>query len=215
MKAKFPHFNIAVLPALIVVPAMMQAIHAASPNIIEPDSAGNVTVTSDFTTTNGTDWTVLANGGSTPPFIVDIESGAILTGNPSINNAIEITALEYTINNAGTLDASNTGILANTSYSIINNQTGGIIRGGFSGISYRQKYDDMQISVYDESPTSGSVINYGSISGNAYGIDGGTNLSIENLEGATITGESGYGIYTGDGLILENAGIITGAFAST
>jgi uncharacterized protein YhjY with autotransporter beta-barrel domain len=210
MKAKIRHTPLAILPALFGFPIAIQFVHAQGPNIIEPDSAGNRVVPGNFDEIHGSDWTLRASGGTTPPFTVDIEAGAVLTGSPSLGNAVEISVPEYTINNAGTLDASESGILSFASSSIINNLSGGIIRGEFSGIGYSQISMAKTIQTIDESLISGNVFNYGNISGNAYGIHGGTGLKIENFETGSIIGDFGIGIDTGTDLNLTNAGVITG-----
>lgn len=216
MKPKFKHFTGAAFPALIIVPAMLQVAQALPPsNVITPDAAGNVVVNGNFDELNGSDWTVLASGGTTSPFTVEIKDGAVLTGSEERGYAVEVSAKPYTIDNFGSLSGSNSGIISRVSGTVINNHASGRIDGNFSGIEFQNEQFTVTsllgVTGLDVAVT-GTVVNDGSITGNTNGItaNSGVDLTVENHLSGFITGNYGSGIVTGNNLLLTNDGTIRG-----
>ncbi len=211
MKPSFRNLIKSTLPALIVVPAMMQHAQAQPTHNITPDAAGNIVVAGTFDETNGTDWSILASGGTTSPFSVTINKGALLTGNGSFANGVTVSAPAYTVTNSGTLNVGAYGILSNLGGTVVINTTDGLIQGGYDGITFDSRGSGSFSSVISTiSGSSGTVQNDGSISGNNNGIYAGTGLTVENGINGEITGGYGNGIYSYDDLSLSNLGTITG-----
>lgn len=212
MKPGFRNLIKSTLPALIVVPAMMQQAQAQLANNIIPDAAGNIMVAGNFDETNGSNWSVFATGGTTPPFSVTINKGALLTGNGPSANGITVSAPSYTITNSGSLAAGAYGILSNLGGTVVNNNATGLIQGGYDGINF-----DSRIATSVSSTTSGisgsngTVNNDGSIIGNNNGIYAGNALVVQNRVTGNITSTYGNGIYSYDDLALTNLGIIIGS----
>ena len=214
MKPSFRNLIKSTLPALIVVPAMMQHAQAQPTHNITPDTAGNIVVAGTFDETNGTDWSILASGGSTSPFSVTINKGALLTGNGSFANGVTVSAPAYTVTNSGTLNVGAYGILSNLGGTVVINKNGGLIQGGYDGINFDSRDSDSSSSfssvISGISGSNGTVTNDGSIIGNSNGIYAGTGLTVENGISGEITGSYGNGIYSYDDLSLTNLGTITG-----
>lgn len=217
-----------VFPAMIIVPSALQVVHAQrSTDIIYPDSDGNVVVKGNFDELSGSDWTVYANGegkkvftvdgGTIPSYSVKIKSGAELTGDQFIRNGVVVTTQGYTIENSGSLNVGNYGILADYGNTIVQNKSGGLIQGGNVGINFSNEriwVDSLNLLGNDvevEAPGN-TVINSGSIIGSSRGIYSGgySSLTVENQTGGTITGNYGSGIETQNGLVVTNAGSIIG-----
>ncbi|MEO5714515.1 MAG: autotransporter outer membrane beta-barrel domain-containing protein [Luteolibacter sp.] len=202
---------------MIVVPALLQVAHAGgASHFILPDTAGNVVVNGDFDEINGSDWTVLANGGSTSPFSVKIKSGASLTGEEFRRNGVEVTTEGYTIQNSGSLDVGEFGILSTVGNTQVQNQTGGVIQGGYNGIDFtngRIETVGLNLPVASEEIPGNTVVNDGSILGNSTGIysESSSTLTVENHASGVITGNSGAGISAESGLIVTNDGLILGS----
>ena len=185
MKPSFRNLIKSTLPALIVVPAMLQHAQAQGNNIT-PDAAGNVVVAGTFDETNGSNWSILATGGTTPPFSVTIDKGALLTGNGPFANGVTVFTSNYTITNSGSLNVGAYGILSNVGGTIVNNQAGGLIQGGYDGINFDSRSIGSISSVISGiSGSNGTVNNDGIIIGNNNGIYAGTGLVVDN----SITGE--------------------------
>jgi len=225
-------------PAIIIVPALLQVAHAQLPShFILPDAAGNVVVNGDYDETNGPDWTVLANGGTTSPFSVEIKSGASLTGDESRRNGVEVTREGYTIRNSGSLDVGNYGVLSAAGNTLIQNNTGGLIQGGYDGIRFggeRLKVESIDLAGPGAEVPGNKVVNDGLIIGSSSGISsygsgydmvstrqksspvtdvpiyGAATLTVENHESGVITGNFGPGILAEGGLVVVNDGLILG-----
>ncbi len=215
MKPSFRNLIKSTLPALIVVPAMLQHAQAQGNNIT-PDAAGNVVVAGTFDETNGSNWSILATGGTTPPFSVTIDKGALLTGNGPFANGVTVFTSNYTITNSGSLNVGAYGILSNVGGTIVNNQAGGLIQGGYDGINFDSRSIGSISSVISGiSGSNGTVNNDGIIIGNNNGIYAGTGLVVDNSITGEITGSNGNGIYSYDDLALTNLGSITGGSSSS
>jgi len=213
MKPKFRRFVKKALPALIVVPALMNFAQAA---VIVPDSLGNVLVTGNFSGAS----TITATGGTTSPFTVTIESGASLTGDAGLQNGVTVSSNNYTINNSGSLSVAQRGVQSSNGDLIINNLVGGLIRGGNDGIHFDVDggtiVNDGTIAGITGSYSDGikgqdgmTITNNNSISGRQQGIDVGDELDLTNSFEATITGTNRAGVEAGDEASIENYGDIS------
>ncbi|MEI7927132.1 MAG: hypothetical protein WCH40_01180, partial [Verrucomicrobiales bacterium] len=206
------------LPALIVLPALIQqasgALHA-----INPDTAGNVLVTGNYDESNGSDWTILASGGNASPFTVTINSGALLTGDLTLQNGVTVSADNYTIDNSGSLNVAQRGIQSSSGNLIINNLVGGLIQGGNDGIHFNVNggtiVNDGTIAGITGSYSDGikgqdgmRVTNNGSISGNQQGVDVSNGLDLTNNLEATITANR-EGVLAGNSASVDNYGSIS------
>ncbi len=213
MKPKFRRFVKKALPALIVVPALMNLASAA---VIVPDSLGNVLVTGNFSGAA----TITATGGNTSPFTVTIESGASLTGDAGLQNGVTVSTNNYTINNSGSLNVAQRGVQSSSGNLIINNLAGGLIRGGNDGIHFDVDggtvVNDGTIAGITGSDSDGvdgqdgmKITNNNSISGRSHGIDVGDNLVLLNRFEASITSTNREGVQAGDDANIENYGGIS------
>lgn len=184
MKPKYSVFRKLALPALIILPAFAPIAYSAT---IDPDPSGDVTIVS------GTDAasTILASGGSSATPIVTIEPNARLTGDAVLQNAVRISAPGYTVNNSGILQGANDSILFQVNGGTINNF------GTISGITGLNS-DGI------EGLNGMTIVNSGSISGNATGVNAGSELQLTSSAGASITGSSGYGVDAGDNAVITN-----------
>lgn len=213
MKPSYRRLFKTTLPALIVVPALMQSLHAGTSHSILPDAAGDVDVASNYDELNGADWSVIANGGNASPFVVNIRQGAVLTGDPNQMATVLVTSPSYAINNSGSLSSINYGINSYAGDTIVNNLSGGSIQGSWNGVNlgFIDKIDSINTLNFETIEVEGgSVFNDGSITGGSNGISAGANLIVGNHESGVITGNHGNGIFAGDHLILRNDGTITG-----
>lgn len=191
MKPKYSAFRKLALPAVIVLPAIAPIAYSA---IVSPDTFGNVIVESG---TNAAD-TILASGGTDLTPTVLIEAGATLTGDVGLQNAIRVTAPNYTINNSGDISGNLDGIFVNAASSgtiTIQNNSGAFIEGGTSAIFLEGN--------------GGSVFNLGTITGEFGGIRTGMNAQITNA--GTILGNQGDGITLGPDGEIFNSGTIQGS----
>lgn len=227
MKFRSSRFNSAVFPAIIVVPALLQVAQAQLPSrLIFPDSAGNVVVNGNFDELSGSDWTVIANGGklmvnsvSTSDFSVNIKSGALLTGDESRRNGVEVNSEGYFIRNSGSLDVKSYGVISYVGNTLVENKAGALIQGGIDGIRFSDEKSGWETritsGVTNEIPGN-KVVNDGSILGSSIGINsnGISTLSVDNRAAGTITGNYGPGILAGDGLVVTNEGAILGGAGS-
>lgn len=218
MKPKFRRFVKRALPALIIVPAMMQAASAAT---ILPDGFGNVLIT----TADSGAHNIQTGFGGPPPagaHEIRIDAGASIT--PAGGDAVEIqvsnaSGATYTINNNGTLSANpgapgqhgiDTIDMAGFTPSItVNNTATGTI-SGFSGIRANnlltldnagtiQGLGFSDGAVFTKN--GGSVTNSGTISGNVHGIESDNplgNLIVNNT--GSVTAANGTGIIS-DGTV--------------
>ena len=135
-----------------------------------------------------------------------------LTGDSSIRNGVEVTAPRYTIDNFGTLNTLQYGVLSRSLGTVVNNKAGGSIQGGYIGIQFdsEQIVDARVMPDLETGPDT--VINDGVIIGNQAGVAGNNGLVLHNNESGEITGNFGSGVYAQDGLLLSNDGTITGNF---
>lgn len=190
-------------------------VYAAS---IVPDTFGNITVPA---ATNAAD-TITATGGTSPSPVVTVENGAILTGDPGLQNAAVIYTPGYTVNNAGSLSGAVEGIFITTSASgaiVINNQSSGIIQGGNDAVYFNDNGGSVTnsgiirgingansdgISAFDDL----TVINSGEISG-VSGIYADNNVDVTNNLGGAISGTTSAGIDVADNALIDNFGIIS------
>ncbi len=214
MKPKYRRLFKATLPVLIVVPALMQPLHANISNTILPNAAGDVDVAANFDETNGANWTVRANGGNASPFIVNIQQGAMLTGDIGQMAAVIVSSGNYTINNSGILNTAAYGIFSYAGDTIINNLAGGSIQGVYDGVNLSSNRKRLSFDTLDIEMEGGTVINDGIILGGGNGIYGGDNVIVENHATGEITGNRGNGILAGDNLVLRNDGSIIGGVLS-
>ncbi len=197
MKPNYSKYLKRTFPSLIVLPAMIQFTSAG---VINPDANGDVTIAPNTVAAN----TVAASGGLDPSPMVTIGTGAILTGDAVVQNAVLVTAPDYTIFNGGQLSGAQEGIFTNfDDLSIFNTFTppagGSSIIGGTDGIVAGDGF-----TLVNES--------FGTVSGT--GIDGlgvfsGNLTTVFNDPNATITGTRG-GILAGDDAEINNAGNIFG-----
>lgn len=179
MKTKFNRLRFIGLPALMIVPAMSTALGA----VINTDATGNRTVT---TADNGAN-TILAAGGTDTTPTVSVQPNVVLTGDAVVQNAIRVTAPNYTISNDGSLSGNLQGIFADpltASGLSINNNAGATISGLSDGIA---------------AGTNALITNNGEIRGiNGTGIStgiGGTLTNTGTIEGTTgITATNGSSI---------------------
>jgi uncharacterized protein with beta-barrel porin domain len=188
MKPRFHRSLPFILPAIIVIPAMLQFSPAAT---ILPAPSGNVTVPAG---TNAAD-SVLASGGISPTPVVTIQAGATLTGDAVVMSTVVVSAPGYTIDNAGTLRSVAEGIFVEAAASptvTIQLAPGSLTEGGNDGI-----YLD---------GNGGMVRNLGTIRG----ITGATSDGIEAFNGFMLENFGGIsganGLLAEDGLVLQNLG---------
>lgn len=215
MKPKYNKLKLIGLPAFIIVPAMSFAFGG----VINPDANGDRTVTS---ANNGAN-TLLASGGVSPAPVVIVQPDVVLTGDAIIQNAVRITAPNYTIFNDGFLSGNLEGIHADILSSnniTINNAAGATILGQNDGIYLDGNggliFNSGSILGQGGVASDGiegfsflSVDNEGIISGNATGIFAADDLSVFNDLGALITGGLG-GIRAGNDAVVTNDGTIRG-----
>ena len=102
MKPKYRRFLTAGLPCLIIIPAMAQLAHAA---VIPDNPNGDVTVTATVNATNSGANSVNADGGLSANPLVNILTGANLTGNAGSLFVVQTSNANYTITNDGTIAA--------------------------------------------------------------------------------------------------------------
>lgn len=213
MKPSFRSLIKSSLPALIIVPGLASTAHAQG-NTILPNPAGDVVVSGNYDELNGADWTVLANGGTSGPFSVNIEEGALLTGASYLGIGVDVSVAGYTVTNAGILDAWQYGIYSSTGDLIVNNLAGARIEGGSYGILFSERrFDEFSQTLTSPLPEPVAipeVNNDGEIRGNNSGIYTRDELTLNNGIEGIITGSFGNGITVGSGLTLDNQGIITG-----
>jgi subtilase-type serine protease len=193
MKPKYSQLFRKTLPLLIVLPAMLQQLHAAT---ITPGPTGDVVVPSGNTPTNST---VLASGGTSPTPTVTIASGAVLTGDPVLQDAIQVSAANYRIINSGSLSGQVQGIDSN-GQSIIVTNSGSITGTTLEGI--RALGGSTSIT----NNSTGSII--GSDDGVYFSTSGGTVINNGTIRG--LTGLNSDGVDAASTLTLTNAGTIAG-----
>lgn len=129
MKPKHKRFKFIALPAIIVLPAITLALGG----VINPDANGDITVT----TVNDGANSALATGGLSATPTVVVQSTAVLTGDAVIQNAIRVTAPNYTIFNDGFLSGNLQGVFADALSSgslTLDNAAGATIVGQSDGI---------------------------------------------------------------------------------
>lgn len=205
MKPKFRHLLRKALPALIV----FSSAHAG---VINPDTPGNILVPGNYNSGLAAADTIQASGGTTSPFNVTIQNGAIIVGDAGLQDGLRITSLNYTIDNFGSLSGNVQGIdatflstinnsgfingvtgegISSVGGGVINNLAGGIINGA-----------DDAIYLYSN---GGTIVNNGVIQGlvgaGSDGISADDTVSITNT--LTIRGVDN-GVDVGDGLVLIN-----------
>jgi hypothetical protein len=214
MKPKYRRIVRSMLPTLIVVPAMTQMALAGT---IAPDTPGNILVPSNYNGGAPAADTIDASGGTTSPFTADIRSGAILTGDAVLLHGLIVSSGDYTVLNAGTLNATaGRGISAGVAFTLTNS---GLIQGNgtHTGVyadggstlhnSGTIVGDDDGIRFFS---AGGIVNNSGSITatGSSFGISGLGSITVTNSLAGTISGDSG-GINGLTALTITNAGQIT------
>ncbi len=165
MKPKYSRYLRKALPSLIILPAMIQ-FASADPRPTEPD--GSLTIPPNAPAAADT---IIADGadpGEVPNLLVTVGTGAIITGDPVLQNAVIVTADGYTIDNSGRLSGDAEGILAGTA-------------------------NDLTIfNVF--APTAGGS----SITGGTDGIVAGDGFILVNGFFASVTGNNGLGLFSGD-----------------
>ncbi|MFD0893921.1 autotransporter domain-containing protein [Luteolibacter ambystomatis] len=212
MKPKFRRLYHAVLPVLIIVPAV---VHTAIGATIAPDGFGNVTANPGDSGANN-----IATGfgfvPAIPPGAHNILINPGVTLNPTGTDVIEIQVFDvvgatYTITNNGILKsdngAANHGIdtidiggTATPSITVINNN----FISGASAI----RANNMLVLTNN---TGGTLQGFGGADGAVFAKKGG---NITNNTGATITGLA-YGIRGESGtLVVGNTGLIEGTAAA-
>ncbi len=130
----------------------------------------------------------------------NLATGTIRSAN---GQGIIITAgTGSTITNDHLIEGSDDGIRTATNNLTVTNNAGGTIRGITGGGS-----DGIQAA------GSLTLVNFGSIAGNAIGVNATTTASIINHAGVSITGTSA-GVSVSTGLILINDGTISGTAAA-
>ncbi len=178
MKPKYSRYFTRALPSLIVLPAMIQFASAA---VITPDAEGNVTIAPNTIAAD----TIQASGGTAAAPLVNVGAGAILTGNSAAQNAVIVTAPNYTIFNSGQLSSAGAaGIFTNsdnlTVFNAFSPTTGSsTITGGTDGITAGNGF-----TLVNEA--------FGMVSGNGaggLGVFSGNTTTVFNDANATITGE--------------------------
>ncbi|MFD0892726.1 autotransporter domain-containing protein [Luteolibacter ambystomatis] len=194
-------------------------LHAAA---INPDTPGNVFVPSNYNGGLPAADSINASGGTTAPYTVTIQAGAILIGDPGIMDGIEVTSDNYTINNSGSVSGLH-GIDSNANVVIVNNY-GTFSSTGAEGIhakggSLITNYSGAKIIGYDDGVyfmlPGGTVVNSGLIEGltavGADGVQGGNGVGITNHTGGIIRGQTN-GALVQDGLVVVNevGGTFTG-----
>lgn len=217
MKPKYSRFRSIALPAVIVFTGLY-ALSSADTRFVDAD--GNLIITSD---TNAAD-TILADGGTdtfpdeTPT--VALESGAVITGDPTFGTGIDVQADGYTIVNNGTLSGDREGIFTTSSDLTVFNTAFATIEGGVDGISAGDNFtlvnetlalvngiDGFGVSVGD----TATIFNdpTATISGGIGGIDAFDDAQITN--GGNIFGNEGAGIGISDNGLVDNTGLIIGS----
>lgn len=215
MKPKYRRILRSMLPSLIVVPSMAQVAFAGA---IVPDTPGNILIPGNYNGGAAAADTIQASGGTTSPFTADIRSGAIINGDAVLLHGLIVSSANYTVLNAGILNATaGRGISATAEFTLNNSGTiqgngnyeGIYASGGTTSITNSGAIlgDDDGIFF---STNGGTVNNTGSITatGTSFGINGFDNVTVSNALSGTITGDSG-GINALTLLTVTNAGSIT------
>lgn len=221
MKPKYSRYLKGALPSLIVIPAMVQFASAAV--IVSPDLTGNVTIPPNTVAAD----TVAASGGTDTTPEVIIGTGAVLTGNTPAQNAIIVTAPNYTVFNSGQLSSTNAaGIFTNSDNLIVFNTfsptTGpSTITGGTDGITAGNGFQLVNEAFGRVSGMGAAGL--GVFSGNTTTIFNDANATIEGINGGinaandaeitnagTILGNGGVGINLGNNGFVDNTGVIIG-----
>jgi len=220
MKPRLRRFFKAIFRVLIVVPAMTQVAHAGT---ITPDKFGDIIVSAG--TYNDT---ILASGGSSTPWIVNVQLGAVVKGDAVLLDAVDVSIGGYTINNAGVLDSeSGTGIDAGVAVTVKNYNLFGTaeITGGTTGVivgagsTVTNGHYGYGISVITGGidgvivGANSNVYNHGritGITGNGITVTNNTAFWVIGIQNrGTITGGTN-GIFAGDSARVWNGGTITG-----
>lgn len=105
MKPKHLKFAKRAFPALIVVPAMIQMVHAATIQTLDP-TTGNITVGTDYPSVYGvtdSDHTIVGDSVVAGLKTITVDPGVNLTGDAGYLSAVSITQAEYHLLNSGEL----------------------------------------------------------------------------------------------------------------
>ena len=188
MKPKYHRRIRHAFPSLIVVPAILQLATAAT---FEPDTAGNILVPGNFSSINGQNFTIIADGGAGTSFTAIIENGVIFTSDAVLQDAMQVSVSGYTITNNGSLTGTDDGIsstvditlenfgtieglasegiITTGGFTSITNNAGGIIRGADDAVFF--------------STNEGQVINFGQIFGvnGSSGVSGQSSFQVVNF----------------------------------